>query len=305
MKICLTRFDEAPWSIRIQELFKEALIKSDKVSLVDSIFGYPKKQDYDILILCGIKSIIKLKLDYQRIKSSCKFLCDMSDFGNDPRKNYADICFYFVPTNKLTPSYTRYLPKVIDEKILFPEHNSSKPLTVFIDHFGQQKNPKEKEVSTLAIKKIFYEIKKCPFNLRVFYHHTSGILTDPFPLEPEIIENYSYKIFKYIPYNEICKYYRQTHFYFPTHRETQGMLAQEIGMCGGLTVLQSWMYPSETFKEFIKAIYNQNENINWNYLKKFMTKKQIQINRNQVLNNCNFKSFSDTLFTHLKNLMNI
>ena len=301
MKICLTRFDAAPWSIRVQELFKKALLKSDKVSLVDSIFNYPNKQDYDILILCGIKCITKLKLDYQRIKSSCKFLCDMSDFGNDPRKNYADICFYFVPTNKPTPSYTRFLPKVIDEKILFPEHDTSKPLTVFIDHFGYQ-DIKEKEVSIQAIQKIFNEVKKCPFNLRVFYHHTSGIVIDP--LEPEILDNYSYKIFKYIPYNEICKYYRQTHLFFPTHKETQGMLAQEIGMCGGLTVLQSWMYPSETFEEFTKAIYNQNENINWNYLKKFMTKKQIQINRNQVLNNLNFKSFSDALFAHLENLVN-
>ena len=302
MKICLTRFDEPPWSIRVQELFKKALLKSDKVSLVDSIFGYPNKQDYDILILCGIGTIAKLKLSYQKIKSSCKFLCDMADLGNDPRKSYGDICFYSVPTNKFTPSYYKYLPKVIDEKNLFPEHNASKPLTVFIDHFGYQ-NIKEKEVSIQAIKKIFNEVKTCPFDLRVFYHHTSGILTDP--LEPEILDNYSYKIFKYIPYNEICKYYRQTHFYFPTHRETQGMLAQEIGMCGGLTVLQSWMYPSESFKEFTKAIYNQNENINWNYLKKFMTKKQIQINRNLVLNNCNFKFFSETLLSHLQNLMKI
>ena len=83
------------------------------------------------------------------------------------------------------------------------------------------------------------------------------------------------------------------------------MLAQEIGMCGGLTILQSWMYPSESFKEFTKAIYNQNENINWNYLKKFTTKKQIQINRNLVLNNCNFKFFSETLLSHLQNLMKI
>ena len=57
MKICLTRFDEPPWSIRIQDLFEKALLKSNKVSLVDSIFGYPKKQDYDILILCGIGTI--------------------------------------------------------------------------------------------------------------------------------------------------------------------------------------------------------------------------------------------------------
>ena len=60
----------------------------------------------------------------------------------------------------------------------------------------------------------------------------------------------------------------------------------------------------EEFKEFIKAIYHHNESINWNYLKQFMTKKQIQINRNQVLNKLNFKSFSDALFAHLENLVN-
>ena len=45
MKICLTRFDEAPWSIRVQDLFNKALSKSSKISLVDSIFGYPSKYD--------------------------------------------------------------------------------------------------------------------------------------------------------------------------------------------------------------------------------------------------------------------
>ena len=100
MKICLTRFDAAPWSIRVQELFKKALLKSDKVSLVDSIFNYPNKQDYDILILCGIGTITKLKLDYQKIKSSCKFFCDMADLGNDPRLKdvFSDISLLIIFT---------------------------------------------------------------------------------------------------------------------------------------------------------------------------------------------------------------
>ena len=45
--------------------------------------------------------------------------------------------------------------------------------------------------------------------------------------------------FKIIPYDEIIKIYRKTHLFFPTHRETMGLVAQEIGMCGGLTVMQN------------------------------------------------------------------
>ena len=45
-------------------------------------------------------------------------------------------------------------------------------------------------------------------------------------------------------------------FFFPTHRESQGMLAQEIGACGGLTVLQKWMYPLETHNQFEHIFYN-------------------------------------------------
>ena len=45
-----------------------------------------------------------------------------------------------------------------------------------------------------------------------------------------------------IPFETIAEYYRKTDIFLPTHRETQGMLAQEIGTCGGITVLQEWMY---------------------------------------------------------------
>ena len=61
----------------------------------------------------------------------------------------------------------------------------------------------------------------------------------------------------------------------------------------------------EEFKEFIKAIYHHNESINWNYLKQFMTKKQIQINRNQVLNKLNFKSFQYFVIVEKKNFFHL
>ena len=85
----------------------------------------------------------------------------MADLGNDPRKSYGDICFYSVPTKKITPSYYKYLPKVIDEKSLFPEHNADKLLTVFIDHFGYQKLKKKKYHFKLS-EKFFMKLKNVP-----------------------------------------------------------------------------------------------------------------------------------------------
>ena len=81
------------------------------------------------------------------------------------------------------------------------------------------------------------------------------------------------------------------------------MVAQEIGLCGGITLMQPWMYPSETYYQFPKVLYRQSDNIDWEGLKNLMTEKQIQINREHVLKHCNFQNFKDHLFNHLNEII--
>ena len=44
------------------------------------------------------------------------------------------------------------------------------------------------------------------------------------------------------------------------------MLAQEIGACGGITVLQKWMYPKTTTHQFISVFYQEDQKIDFNFL---------------------------------------
>ena len=302
MKICLTRFNNDTWTKHIQFILKESLLNyKDNVS-VDSITHCPNENSYyDVLIICGIRSIIKDQVDQNKIKKNSKFICDMSDIILDKRTSVEDLTFYFVPSSENNSKKFKFLPKPINESFLYPEHEKNEPLTIFVDHFHAQ-NDAAIENSVLALQTIFHEIKLCPFKLRIFYQQSNGIVKNP--LQPEIPFNSRKVDLKFLPFKEISKFYRKTHIFFPTHRETQGMVAQEIGMCGGITMMQPWMYPSETYYQFPKILYKQNDKIDWKGLKNLMSEKQIQTNRNHVIKHINFQNFKDHLFRHLNELLN-
>ena len=86
INICLTKFTNDPWTEIIIKGFYEAL-KGKFV--VEKIFGYPKKK-YDLIILIGIRSIVKRNLDENKILPYCTKLIDMGDSGMDPRRNFED-----------------------------------------------------------------------------------------------------------------------------------------------------------------------------------------------------------------------
>jgi hypothetical protein len=82
------------------------------------------------------------------------------------------------------------------------------------------------------------------------------------------------------------------------------MVAHEIGACGGVTLLQEWMYPKSTMNQFPHVIYHQDDNrIDFerifNY---FNDKKKLIRNREYVLKNVGFKNFSTNLLSIIKNI---
>ena len=108
----------------------------------------------------------------------------------------------------------------------------------------------------------------------------------------------------FLDYNEIVKYYRKVHLFFPTHRETQGMLAQEIGLCGGMTILQPWMYPKESHHQFRHLLYDFKNPINLSQLKEILNDQNFIINnRKQVKKYCSFEIFKRTFLNELDNLI--
>ena len=298
IQICLTKFTNGPWEEITIKAFNKALTYYKNKFEIDIIKGYPQKK-YDIIILVGIRSIVKRKLDPNKILPYCKKLVDMGDSGMDPRNNFEDLYFYFLPSkNKLYDHYV-YLPKYIIPEKLYPEKFNDDKLTIYVDHFKYQ-NEDEREMSIKAINKVFYLIRNSNIPLRVFYHTSKGIELNR--LTPEITKT-NVQIAKYLTFDEIAKYYRKTDIFFPTHRETQGMVAQEIAACGGITILQEWMYPKNTLSQFAHILYKENDDIDFLSIKnniKNITHEEI---RNNTLRKCNFENFRNTLCQSLINLI--
>ena len=105
--------------------------------------------------------------------------------------------------------------------------------------------------------------------MNIFYHTSKGIEINR--LSPEIPKIGKSQCASYIPFEEIAKYYRKTDVFFLLI-ETQGMVAQEIAACGGITVLQDWMYPKISHDQFSAMLYNQNQKIDFNFIKETLKK---------------------------------
>jgi len=300
-KIALIKFVDGPWDRMIQDIFYKVLINDGSFN-VTKLHDYPKNNDFfDLIILCGIRSVIKNNLDAKRLKSSCKYLADMGDSGLDSRTGVEDLYFYFLPSDKKLYKHYYYLPKFVDEEHLYPEQSNDKLLTIFIDHYKHQ-NDKEIKISYDAIFKVFEIIKNSNFPLKVFYQTSKGVITNP--KEPEIPKNNLKQDYKILPFEEIAKYYRKTNIFFPTHRETQGMVAHEIGACGAITLLQEWMYPEKTLHQFPHIIYHlEDKTIDFEKIFNYLNdKNRLILNREHVLKNVGIKNFSIHLLSIIKNI---
>ena len=226
----------------------------------------------------------------------------MGDDAMDPRRNYEDIYLYFNPSSKKLHDHYRYIPKFVLEEYLFIEPREDETLNVYVDHFKYQ-NISEREQSVGAIKKIFKDINSSNVKMNVFYHTSKGIEVNR--LDPEIPEKGVSQCSLYIPFEELSYYYRLTDVFLPTHRETQGMVAQEIGACGGITVLQEWMYPKLTHDQFPAMLYKHEQTIDFNFIREVLTKFNKEDLRKNTLAKCGFTNFQNQLHIILKNyLMN-
>ena len=300
ISICLTRFIDDPWSKVVMQGFYKALNNLNTFYDVEQIFGYPKKK-YDLIILIGIRSIVKRNLDKSRIIPFCDKLIDMGDNAMDPRRNYEDLYLYFNPSSRKLHDHYRYIPKFVLEEYLYIEPRKDETLNVYIDHFKYQ-NISERDQSVNAINKIFRDINSSNVKMKVFYHTSKGIEINR--LEPEIPEKGVSQCSLYIPFEELSYYYRLTDVFLPTHRETQGMVAQEIGACGGITVLQEWMYPKLTHDQFPAMLYEHEQTIDFNFIREVLTKFNKEDLRKNTLAKCGFTNFQNQLHIILKELFN-
>ena len=300
ISICLTKFNNNPWDALIMKAFKKVFTEETSFCTVEEIQGYPKK-NYDIIFLIGIRVIASLSLDQNKILPYCKYLVDMGDHGMDPRRNFEDAYLYFIPSKTKLHKHYYYLPKFVLDDYLYPSKSKKDKLNVFVDHFAYS-NIQERERSITTIRKIFNDLRNSELPLNIFYHTSKGIELNR--LYPEIPKKGVNNCSLFLPFEKISEYYRQTDIFFPTHKESQGMLAQEIGACGGITVLQEWMYPKFTLNQFVSVFYNENQKIDFIFLKKILEKHSKEEIRKYVLKHCGFSNFKSTLIDITKKILN-
>ena len=118
ISICLTRFLKDPWSQVIMKGFLKAL-KNHKLYKVEEIFGYPNKK-YDLIVLIGIRSIVKRNLDKNKILPYCDKLIDMGDSSMDPRRN--EKIYIFTPSNRKL--YKHYEYSIVLDEHLYPSQEN-------------------------------------------------------------------------------------------------------------------------------------------------------------------------------------
>jgi len=298
-RVCLSDFKFTAWSTRLRNTIKKALETQPNKFTVDIVDGLPKEK-YDLLFLCGIRSITKSNLDIDQLKNLSKYIIEFGDTIDDPRDKGADLYFFFNPSEKKIDG-KKFLPKIIDENFLYPEQE--KKLTIYVDHYAH-KNLQDAELSRKAIKFVFQQImklKSLDMQFDIFYHSDVGIEKNPKLINFPKFKNQNCK---FINFEEICKYYRKTHLFFPTHHETQGMLAQEIGLCGGMTILQPWMYPKETHHQFKHMLYDFENPLDIYKLISFLNDPNfIEKNREHTLKYCSNSLFNKIFLKEVSNLI--
>jgi hypothetical protein len=133
-----------------------------------------------------------------------------------------------------------YVGQGVNDDLLYPEHDET--FTVYVDHFMRSRRSFVQHILDQCA-----ELHRRRGNVRVWYHTADGIAENRFTEDRQ-----GPKVF---PFEALAAYYRKTHVFLPTHRETQGMVAAEIGMCGGLTLLMPWMYPYQRARQIPHRFY--------------------------------------------------
>jgi len=289
--IALLQFDNSPWTKTLKVALEKALKQSYELKFFDHT--YPNLNDkFDFILMLGVRPIAKRGVDGERIKKHTEILIDFGDYSNDDRSTVEDCYFYFLEGGKRYANHYRKLPKFVFDDLLYEEQNDE-ILTIFIDHFLDRDSYSEL---------VYKQILSCPYPTRIFYQHHSGILKNPDKKTLMSKISPKYEKFKFIPFEEISKFYRQAHVFLPTHSETQGMVALEIGACGGLTFMKPNTYPGEVPTKFYHVYYDENNPINWDYAIKATRHSQRKKYRDQVLKNYSFDFFKKALLENLKDL---
>jgi len=254
MKILVIGYEaEAKYSGVFRDNFCSALdhagLSYDVASPGQSLLNFP---NYDLYIGAGDELLRRLPEQVALIKSMGGVAIDIrtKKMPNKPKtwvqsifmaRNYqVDYVLTHMPDSR---KRCLYIGQGLNEKLLYPEHDEM--FTIFVDHYMPGRSAK--------VQRILDQCKRMAenrHNIRIWYQNSQGIVENVFQEDKSQ--------YKPIPFSQLSAYYRKTHVFLPTHRETQGIVAAEVGMCGGITLLEPWMYPKKTLENIPHHFYQKN-----------------------------------------------
>ena len=191
------------------------------------------------------------------------------EFDNKPRLKSAhvDYMFYHLDIPSLNPRCF-YVGQGLNPDYLYYEEKSDNQVVFFVDHHM----PKRRDITQKILTALESVYDKYGDKIKILHHANQGIRENYFIEEDLDLPTYV----KY-DYGHMCQIYRTVDVAVPTHRETQGVLAAEVGMCGGISLIQPWMYPQPTLAKVPHILY-KNWDINWDHLLDTVLDKKVKQN---------------------------
>jgi len=283
-------FDQADVAtIRKPEKDKKNPIYYKKI--IEELYSY-NLDDYDFIIGVGdfYWSGLSKAHNFVKPKTKAKFV----EFNNNPEilSDVPDYVLYHldVSTNN---KKCKYVGQGLDPFKLSIS-DSSEELRILVDHRMANRN----DMTDTILSYLEGVSKNIP--IKVIHHSNSGLVENQFiePSKSKLLSTY-----KKYPYSTMCKLYSNIDLFFPTHRETQGLTALEVAMCGGLSIISYDMYPHSIKTKLPHYAYGSLGDINWNSISSLCGEKHKIARREKVIKNFGIDKFKKKVNETLENLI--
>lgn len=203
-----------------------------------------------------------------------------------------DYMFYHIPTDS-DHKNTFYVGSSVIDDHLYIEPRHSDKITIWVDHFSRRNDMTQLILDYL--EKLYVDN---PGKYRVLHQNKHGITQNVFKNDNDLNDvNYG----KY-DYDVICSLYRKADVLFPTHRETQGMLSAEIGMCGGLTIMRPYMYKEHILDKVPAIIYENLDDLDWKYIEYQLTEEKRKLRREKTMQHYSVDAMRTRIFENLRSI---
>ena len=236
-------------------------------------------QEFDAVIGIGDSYFTIKKFDMSIFKGIPTIEFSGTGDSRQKKKSIADFIFSRIPGELDTKAF--YVGNTFPEDHLYVEDRKTDQITVWVDHAIGYNNDK-----TVEILRHLESVQQ-NYPVRVLHQGKYGIGQNLFTSQCSK-GNMGYNTFDY---DIITSLYRKADVFLPTHKESIGMLAGEIGLCGGITLLESYMYPEQIKKQFQYIQYKNLSDIDWNSIRKYITTEKRHQRRKYCLEHYGMESF--------------